>query len=275
MHISAVTQRLLKSVPGDFNCIPRGMVEMKGKGHLKTYWLEAGTDNEFVNHEGMAQLEMETNELLTQTKFESELEKETQEKTFKLVRKLGEASLSDEQQAVMGPVLEIIRKELASKNSQLGVSTHSTDSSQSNGDRRRTLAKSKSWDAPDEEEVKKMEKHFGRNGNGFVCTPKQRQHIHASPSRSKSSSLVEMMSAAAVPTPQSLDLEKPQQADVNICDAGQGSLVDMVAAGLKEQSEMNVRRGGKRKPKKLLPALPPAQLFDILEKALEEFDEDF
>eukprot|EP00977_Amphora_coffeiformis_P005250 scaffold1123_cov168-Amphora_coffeaeformis.AAC.18 len=277
VHISAVTQRLLTSAPGqrDFDCVPRGMVEMKGKGHLKTYWLEAGPDNEFVNDEGMVQLEMETNELLTQTKFESELEKETQEKTVKLVGKLGEGNLSDKQQQVMGPVLDIIRKELASKNIQLGVSTHSADSSHSDGDRRRSLAKSKSWDAPDEEQAKKMEKHFGKNGNGYVYTPKQREHVRASPTRSKSNSLVEMISTAAAPTPHHLDLEKPQQSDLNACDPDHGSLVDMVGMGLKEESEKKLRRGGKRKSKYGLPALPPAQLFDILEKALEEFDEDF
>lgn len=273
--MSAVTQRLLTSDPEqrDFECVPRGMVEMKGKGLLKTYWLEAGTENEFVNEEGMAQLEAETDELMTHTKFESELEKETQEKTVKLVGKLGQGNLSDEQQQVMGPVLDIIRKELASKNGKLNASSHS-NSSNSQGDRRIGLAKSKSWDAPDAEQARKMEKHFGKNGRGFVYTPKSRDC--GSVPRRNSDSLVEMksgtMSSSAAQLP---DVGKVQQDDdAHSCEPGQ-EMVDMVGISLKEQGDRRMRRGGKRRPDPTLPALAPAQLFDILEKALDEFDEDF
>ena len=41
IHVSPETQALLeKTNPGGFKMLPRGPVEMKGKGRIPTYWLE-------------------------------------------------------------------------------------------------------------------------------------------------------------------------------------------------------------------------------------------
>jgi class 3 adenylate cyclase len=117
VHCSAVTQRILASMFHDrFTFIERGLVDMKGKGMLKTFWLESSEANGFINNKAMEELEIETDELLKQTKFESELEKENNMKSLKLFGQLGKSSLSEEQQDVMGPILDIIRRELRSKN---------------------------------------------------------------------------------------------------------------------------------------------------------------
>jgi class 3 adenylate cyclase len=117
VHCSSVTQRILASMFHDrFTFIERGLVEMKGKGKLKTFWLESSEANGFINNKAMEELEIEIDDLLKQTKFESELEKENNMKNLALFGELGKSSLSEEQEDVMGPILDIIRRELRLKN---------------------------------------------------------------------------------------------------------------------------------------------------------------
>ena len=164
VHCSAVTQRILEQECfGKFKFVSRGIVDLKGKGALKTYWLESSHTNSYANKAGTAQLETETDELLTQTKFESDLEKKTEEQTKRLSFKLGEGKMSEKQQQVMGPVLEIIRQELTCKNINISLQNTSHSKPRDSTDGCPSLAKAKSWDAPDPEEARRLEKHFGKS----------------------------------------------------------------------------------------------------------------
>ena len=233
---------------------------------MRTFWLEPSEHNRHVNNAGMMQLEMETDELLMQTKFESDLEKKTLEQSTQLAASLGQGMMSEKQQQVMGPVLDIIRKELIGKN-QLSISIHGTpnhSSHQPKGDLRDSLHKTKSWDAPDPEQAKKLEKHFGKSDRGYKYTPGSPRKRHSAPARAMSDD------AKAL---ESLALKAHE-------DHNKASLVGMVKHGMVVEAaatkSKSKKRGGKRSSKKspIVPALPPAQLFDILERALDEFDDD-
>ena len=293
VHCSAVTQRILMTkYLGKFNCISRGMVEMKGKGKLRTFWLESSDANEFVNLDGMRQLEMETDDLLQLTKFESELEKETQQKTLQLAGKLGQGMMSEKQQQVMGPVLEIIRQELCSKNMTLPAissshsSSHQSEEAEAQAppeDRRAAFKHSKrtkSWDA-DQKKIKNIEKHFGKDSLGFVYT-RSGHHRLPVPLRRKSYDQINGFSASAIA---SSDCSVNSQSSINSQESffNQDSLVEIVGQSMMERVAPAAKRRGRRRScnshssssQSTLPVMPPAQLFDILERALEEFDEEF
>lgn len=239
VHMSAVTQRILSSeYKTEFECIPRGLVEMKGKGSLKTYWLEASPNNKLVNENGVAQLEIETDQLLQQTKFESALERETQEKTLRLAGKLGEGQMNENQKKLLGPVLDIIRNELTSKNTSLmTTSTHS--------------AHSESSKASSVDNMKNFEKHFGKEG----C---------ACPARTKSLETFPRSVSECLPYEETtLDsFHSSLTAD---------NLVDIISKEVLKAPKVR-RRGSRRSKTKL--NIPPAQLFSILDDALKEFDEN-
>jgi len=69
IHCSSVCQMELVQSAGDrFRLKERGMVEMKGKGEQKTFWLEASPSNKDVNRHGLMALEKEVQEMLKSSK---------------------------------------------------------------------------------------------------------------------------------------------------------------------------------------------------------------
>jgi class 3 adenylate cyclase len=57
IHCSSDTQMELNEVaPLAFSLEERGHVEMKGKGKLLSYWLEASESNELVNRKALKEL---------------------------------------------------------------------------------------------------------------------------------------------------------------------------------------------------------------------------
>lgn len=144
VHLSAVTHKALMGTPAgeNFSFIERGLIEMKGKGQLRTFWLESSEMNPFVNKEGMAQLEMEIDDLLQQNKFENEMERRTTESSLALMGKLGEGQLSDKNQEMLGPVLDIIRKELNGRSRDIVRQEISRQSQGTNRSKQLSRAKS-------------------------------------------------------------------------------------------------------------------------------------
>lgn len=58
---------LSRTAGGEFGLQPRGVVEMKGKGKLRTFWLTASSQNTLVNARALSQLEREVQEMLEST----------------------------------------------------------------------------------------------------------------------------------------------------------------------------------------------------------------
>ena len=74
IHCSSDTQMELDIVaPRDFLLEERGYVDMKGKGELVTYWLEASESNELANKKALEELEEEVRELLTRNNFDNKV----------------------------------------------------------------------------------------------------------------------------------------------------------------------------------------------------------
>lgn len=73
VHSSMTTMiELLKQAPDEFVNESRGMVEMKGKGHIPTYWLSSTEENLRTNKQALEALEAEVT-----TKFGDMLKQET------------------------------------------------------------------------------------------------------------------------------------------------------------------------------------------------------
>lgn len=67
---------LLKAAKDSFQMKERGLVEMKGKGQLQTFWLEASHNNKYVNKCGLMKLQDEVQQMLHSTKsFDNNVEK--------------------------------------------------------------------------------------------------------------------------------------------------------------------------------------------------------
>lgn len=65
IHCSRVTQMELKATAFDqFDVKLRGFVEMKGKGKLQTFWLDATQENGLVNEPALDKLKVEVQEML-------------------------------------------------------------------------------------------------------------------------------------------------------------------------------------------------------------------
>lgn len=72
VHCSATTQSELESKFQDsFTLKKRGLVKMKGKGYLTTYWLEAHKNNSCINRAGLAKLDKQISDLLERTNFKT------------------------------------------------------------------------------------------------------------------------------------------------------------------------------------------------------------
>lgn len=70
MHCSAVTRAELEAnYNGIFSLEERGLVEMKGKGQLTTYWLGGTERNESLNRDALARLDSEVKDLLLKADF--------------------------------------------------------------------------------------------------------------------------------------------------------------------------------------------------------------
>lgn len=72
VHCSATTWSELESKFKDaFALKKRGLVKMKGKGYLTTYWLEAHENNNCINSAGLAKLDNQITDLLARTNFKT------------------------------------------------------------------------------------------------------------------------------------------------------------------------------------------------------------
>ena len=68
IHCSSVCQKeLLRSALDDFRFKDRGMIEMKGKGKMQTFFLEASQSNRLVSRRGLKKLEDEVRSMLQAT----------------------------------------------------------------------------------------------------------------------------------------------------------------------------------------------------------------
>ncbi|CAB9502907.1 Receptor-type guanylate cyclase gcy [Seminavis robusta] len=74
VHCSGTTkQELQRQCPGLFQLDERGLVEMKGKGRLKTFWLDGHENNPLVSRAGLKLLDMEVKDLLSKTNFKTKM----------------------------------------------------------------------------------------------------------------------------------------------------------------------------------------------------------
>lgn len=74
IHCSGSTKiELQEQHNGMFQITERGKVEMKGKGQMTTYWLEASESNLLVNRAALQQLDIEVKELLSKTNFKTKM----------------------------------------------------------------------------------------------------------------------------------------------------------------------------------------------------------
>lgn len=74
IHCSQTTQEELQEVaPGNFSLQERGYIDMKGKGELLTYWLEASESNELVNKAALEKLDDEVKDLLAKGNFDNKV----------------------------------------------------------------------------------------------------------------------------------------------------------------------------------------------------------
>jgi hypothetical protein len=119
VHSSAVTKRTLDKMgiaKTQYRFIDRGMVTMKGKGELRTYWLMPSEQNTLVNSMGLLAIQEETLDVLAQTKLTSDLEEQNHQEIKRVMGKLGSGHLADKKKdGLFGPVLDIIRQELNNK----------------------------------------------------------------------------------------------------------------------------------------------------------------
>ena len=147
VHCSSVTEMALErsGAAEKYEFIERSEhVEMKGKGKLRTYWLEASETNELVNDEGLEKLSLQVVNLLQETKFQSRLERENSEKSIRLLGKLEEGHASGKAQEVLGPILDLIKREISNK-SLSATSLHTRGhSSHSLNDLRRPVSSRRS-----------------------------------------------------------------------------------------------------------------------------------
>lgn len=68
IHCSSVCQmELLQSAGDSFSFKDRGMIEMKGKGKLRTFFLEASATNTLVNRCGLLSLQEEVRQIVDRT----------------------------------------------------------------------------------------------------------------------------------------------------------------------------------------------------------------
>jgi len=75
VHCSEETCKELKrTAPENFKLVERGLVEMKGKGQLRTFWLTAKAANKAVNRAALTRLNVEVKKLLQETSFESHVQ---------------------------------------------------------------------------------------------------------------------------------------------------------------------------------------------------------
>ena len=72
IHISTATMKELEAKGSNkFHCEKRGIVTMKGKGDMVTYWLHSTSTNANVNDEALLKLDEEVKQLLLKTDFSS------------------------------------------------------------------------------------------------------------------------------------------------------------------------------------------------------------
>ena len=70
VHCSSVTcEELTTNYKESFSLEERGLVEMKGKGKLTTYWLRGTEANNSLNKDALAKLDAEVKDLLTKADF--------------------------------------------------------------------------------------------------------------------------------------------------------------------------------------------------------------
>jgi hypothetical protein len=112
-----------------YRFIDRGLINMKGKGELRTYWLMPSEQNTFVNSAGLQAIQQETLDVLAQTKLTSDLEEQNHQEIKRVIGKLGSGHLADQKKnGLFGPVLDIIRQELNSKSVASAASSGSVAS---------------------------------------------------------------------------------------------------------------------------------------------------
>jgi Adenylate and Guanylate cyclase catalytic domain len=71
IHISDDTHmELYRTAPDKFKIEERGLVPMKGKGELRTFWLRARPNNKLVNRTALDRLDGEVRDLLESTSFD-------------------------------------------------------------------------------------------------------------------------------------------------------------------------------------------------------------
>jgi len=93
IHCSQTTRAELKqSAEGNFLFEKRGLVEMKGKGEVLTYWLEGSKNNELVNEAALQKLEIEVKDLLEKTDFNNTMDKESAKRSFDLESRIRKAN---------------------------------------------------------------------------------------------------------------------------------------------------------------------------------------
>jgi hypothetical protein len=71
-----------------FVFVERGLVDMKGKGEVLTYWLKSSESNELVNTAALQQLDREVKQLLKKTNFDSTMDKESAQRSFDRIRRI-------------------------------------------------------------------------------------------------------------------------------------------------------------------------------------------
>jgi len=85
IHTSSTTRSALHKMAKDrFKLVKRGLVEMKGKGERRTYWLEPTQLNPHVNESALQDLYEEVEDLLAHAKYKQETKRSIRKSTASL-----------------------------------------------------------------------------------------------------------------------------------------------------------------------------------------------
>jgi len=85
IHTSSTTRSALRKMAKDsFKLVKRGIVEMKGKGERRTYWLEPTELNPLVNESALQGLYAEVEDLLAHAKYKQETRRSIRKSTVSL-----------------------------------------------------------------------------------------------------------------------------------------------------------------------------------------------
>lgn len=120
--------------PEHFNFIPRGLVDMKGKGKMYTYWLDsAGETNPILGSTKMIELRKNVQEMLEKKTWKKRqyFERRTSASTFQSV--LVESEASDEQQNSEKEEDKVLSTEGEEKGGTKNESLENEDKEDSNG----------------------------------------------------------------------------------------------------------------------------------------------